>query len=695
MAVHRRRINRCRPGGVSALGGVRDETGALFAFSPEVGAEAVRAGLGEGVGTIRAGRGLLLARVPPGAAADLANPEECALLAGRNVLLAVLERETPEAVGEWLEWHAKLHGVDGALIYATGAKLADGRLIATLDNAARHMEIVLLTGDIPTPDLDREGWLASLSVFELFRHSFLAQARSVAYLSVSDLLLETRVGSAFDRAASVPGRALVLIGSETFPWRLRQGKPAHHVDHVAVRLAEDRRQVSWCVAPRFCPPAAIWRPGRISGMAPSILRPAPFRRAMGVANPGVPVGKIVRKKDLVEDTALVRTMSRGFGKTPQEPRDGRRRPRDLADEPRDVLIVSAMKNEGPFILDWIAHNRAIGVEQFLIYTNDCADGTERLLDLLGDAGVTRRDNPFRETGGVPQHAAFRAALIESAVREAGWLMTLDVDEYINIRVGEGRVADLFQAVPEAGAVSLPWRLFGNADIHEYSDTPVVRQFHACAPEFAPRPLQAWAFKTLYRNDGTFGRLGVHRPKGLKPAQAGGLLWVDGTGEPLPRQHWRGGWRMTPETWGYDLAGINHYAVRSAESFLVKRERGRVNHVDRDQGLAYWFRMNHNVTEDRSITRLDGIVAQERARLAALPGVAEAHEAAVAWHRARISELKAVPEQHEFYRQITGARLEKLSRMTMNFGSALFYAGPEAIPDEIVAKDISERFYFTV
>ena len=43
--------------------------------------------------------------------------------------------------------------------------------------------------------------------------------------------------------------------------------------------------------------------------------------------------------------------------------------------------------------------------------------------------------------------------------------------------------------------------------------------------------------------------------------------------------------------------LNHYAVRSAESFLVKRDRGRVNHVDRDQGLNYWFRMNHNADSD--------------------------------------------------------------------------------------------------
>ena len=80
----------------------------------------------------------------------------------------------------------------------------------------------------------------------------------------------------------------------------------------------------------------------------------------------------------------------------------------------------------------------IGIDHHLIYTNDCADGTDALLDALAEAGVTRRDNPFREMGKVPQHAAFRAAESEPVVEQADWLLTLDVDEYINIHAGQGR-----------------------------------------------------------------------------------------------------------------------------------------------------------------------------------------------------------------------------------------------------------------
>ena len=92
---------------------------------------------------------------------------------------------------------------------------------------------------------------------------------------------------------------------------------------------------------------------------------------------------------------------------------------------------------------------------------------------------------------------------------------------------------------------------------------------------------------------------------------------------MPREMFRNGWRSSVSTWGYDWVQLNHYAVRSAESFLVKRDRGRVNHVDRDQGLNYWFRMNHNATEDRSILPRLPMARAEFDRLVADPDIAAA------------------------------------------------------------------------
>ncbi len=172
-----------------------------------------------------------------------------------------------------------------------------------------------------------------------------------------------------------------------------------------------------------------------------------------------------------------------------------------------------------------------------------------------------------------------------------------------------------------------------------------------------------------------------------------IVWLNGSGKPLPKSMYRNAWRSTSATYGYDLVTLNHYAVRSAESFLVKRDRGRVNHVDRDQGSNYWFRMNNNYEENRSIQRMIPIVQAEMDRLLALDGVAAAHAHSVARHRTKISELKARDDYAAFYAELTSARMQTLSRLHYIFGRETYTAGPEVIPDEVVRLDHPKGFFF--
>ena len=52
-----------------------------------------------------------------------------------------------------------------------------------------------------------------------------------------------------------------------------------------------------------------------------------------------------------------------------------------------ILAVTTLRNEAPFIVEWVAHMRAIGVTDLLVYTNDCDDGTDALLAVLAKHGI--------------------------------------------------------------------------------------------------------------------------------------------------------------------------------------------------------------------------------------------------------------------------------------------------------------------
>ncbi|PRY75502.1 glycosyl transferase family 2 [Yoonia maritima] len=321
------------------------------------------------------------------------------------------------------------------------------------------------------------------------------------------------------------------------------------------------------------------------------------------------------------------------------------------------LVVTTMKNEGPFMLEWIAFNRAIGFDDFIIYTNSCDDGTDAIAMRLEELGLAAHiDNNKRKIGRngnelSPQLAALRLAPRHEKYAAADWVICADVDEFLNIRCGTS-LPDLVNASGPADAISICWKLFGNDTRRNYEDVPITEQFFGCAPEDKINIYREAGVKTLFRNNGAFERMGVHRPRvknhkssdpNLKPV-FDGITWRDAGGNTTdPSQiSWR-----TWKGFKHDHARLHHYAVRSADSFLVKRDRGRTNHVNMDQGQEYFDAMNANYERDYSILNHVPGMLTELAKLKSDKVLNDLHAAAVEWHRAKIADIKSRDDWGDF------------------------------------------------
>lgn len=647
----------------------------------------------------------------------------------------------PEYVHSWIDYHARYHNVTAAfLLNRLGPESSGANFAAQLRaafakaNVSGLKRIVVLNVNVPTgritegdereliyaPDapgknrMDQpvlDPWRATFGdeiLLEFLREAFFSLAMGVTYLDLSDWLAPASpdTASIFDAARKAkPDPLLTLNGLRAFPWKLPNNGKAVPGDHICCPFDLKTGFSRWVISPVLASARRqTWRPHRIIGLEPTAVSNQRLWRFAGMRHPGASPSQLAPKSSLRENPELVALSLETFEHDPF------RVPKPVLDHKvleipattrgNKIVLVTAMKNEGPFLLEWISYHRAIGVTDFIVFTNDCTDGTDTLLDLLAARGIVEHyPNPFREMGLKPQHAGFRAAEGLPTVQKADWLMTADVDEFINVHVGNGHLQDLFAAVGKANMISCTWRLFGNSNLAAYKDDFLLRQFTHCAAEGAARPHQAWGFKTLYQNNKIFRKMGVHRPKGLLGEAAIHLNWVNGSGHPMPEKEYRTGWRSTKDTIGYDLVSLNHYAVRSTESFLVKRDRGRVNHVDRDQGGAYWFRMNHNTTEDKSIQRMIPALQAEWDNLMNDPKIGAAHANCVQKHRARIAELLADPEPKAFYNTLNSPRYQVLSRILSAFGSNVFLAGPESIPQSLVDRftdePLPEDFFFTV
>ena len=106
-------------------------------------------------------------------------------------------------------------------------------------------------------------------------------------------------------------------------------------------------------------------------------------------------------------------------------------------------------------MEWIAYHKTIGFTDIVILSNDCEDGSDEMLDHLSKSGEIihlRNDGPYDDRG--IQFAALKLADRQKAVKEADWIIHLDIDEFLNIHVGDGQIADLIAALPDADAIAL-------------------------------------------------------------------------------------------------------------------------------------------------------------------------------------------------------------------------------------------------
>lgn len=318
------------------------------------------------------------------------------------------------------------------------------------------------------------------------------------------------------------------------------------------------------------------------------------------------------------------------------------------------VIMTTMKNEGPFLLEWIAHNLTIGFTGFVIFTNDCDDGTDLMAQRLEELGYcSYRANDISD-GASPQHKALRRSTVHPWVQQAEWLMCLDVDEFINLRDGLETLDDLFAAIGDCDAVSLVWKLFGCGGVEAYSDTPVARQFFLADKEDDPANGRATGFKTLFRNNGLFTRYNPHRPKSVPEGKEDQVRWSDCGGNLRPME--KVSWRAWPE-FSHRYARLHHYSVRSLDSFLVKRDRGRTNHIAREQSEHYWSDMNVNRDKDETILSHVDRASPLLEKLLADPVLSVLHQRACDWHRAKIQELKDRPDWDDFRRWLHENRIE--------------------------------------
>jgi hypothetical protein len=234
----------------------------------------------------------------------------------------------------------------------------------------------------------------------------------------------------------------------------------------------------------------------------------------------------------------------------------------MAGAPKPTTALCAiLRNEIRGVVEWLAHYKALGVDEFLIYDNDSDDGTGALLQALAEAGEITLIPWPHTVGERPQRLAYGDARKRA---RAEWLAFFDADEFLLLREDDSLAGFLQRFDASVGAVAVNWVVFGSGGQESYHPAPVMERFTDALPADAAPNHQV---KAIGRRGDLVGT-GIHRvdpgvaryvtPSGAE-AQFVGLTAV-----------------RRPDV---TVAALHHYAVKSLEEFEEKRARGHANSQD--------------------------------------------------------------------------------------------------------------------
>ena len=294
------------------------------------------------------------------------------------------------------------------------------------------------------------------------------------------------------------------------------------------------------------------------------------------------------------------------------------------------VLFSVVKDEGPFLLEWVAYHRAIGFDAITIVSKPGQDGTVEMLDALAAAGVLRH---------VPLGQAATEDLGGDLLVDGDWGIWLDADEFLCIHAGDGSVDALIAATGDHLGTVLCWKLFGD-DGHDVFPGRFV------SPDFVAvkrgQRVPTHQTRHFFRKDGRVAGFGGRRSRGPVPAGAVDLVpgdFLGGSGRTLRAgtedpATWSRDLRAGHAVWagldghGHALAQINHYSVRTPDMFVLRGAGGKglralEGRIDDSCTPEAYLHRNVQGGRDDSILRHQDAVSGQMDLLLSLPGVAAA------------------------------------------------------------------------
>ena len=246
-------------------------------------------------------------------------------------------------------------------------------------------------------------------------------------------------------------------------------------------------------------------------------------------------------------------------------------------KPHYLSIAAIMKNEKPYLKEWIEYHRLVGVEHFYLCDNDSTDGTKEYLEPYIKKGIIT----YIELPGADKQLVCYDKIAKEYKDETTWLALIDLDEFL-VPLKNKNMPQFLKEFEDASQVSLYWMNYG--DNHAFSrSNGLVTEFFTSHGKALNHTV-----KSIIRPD-----------KVIDFNDKWSNHWVKVEGKSVNENH-----QPVKYMLGFNISGdkarVNHYIIKSFSEFMFKKTRG---HPDRSKvDYRYYFYHNENDVTDNTMER---------------------------------------------------------------------------------------------